>query len=117
MARSPKVLPNTGVDGTSRSRPPQVSPDVGSRRHGGKWRQLFSGVALTRRNCPIGATFPQPCLGKSVVPYRLTLDTFCTEILSCHHRNNDALGQMTECRGSGSSDACEVIPMGPCHSL
>src|ERR1019366_788785 len=79
MARSPKVLPNTGVDGTSRSRPPQVSPDVGSRRHGGKWRQLFSGVALTRRNCPIGATFPHPCLGKSVVPYHLTLDTFCTK--------------------------------------
>src|ERR1019366_892450 len=78
MARSPKVLPNTGVDGTSRSRPPQVSPDVGSRRHGGKWRQLFSGVALTRRNCPIGATFPQPCLGKSVVgsPNERTILTF-----------------------------------------
>jgi hypothetical protein len=34
---------------------------------------------LIRRDCPIGATFPQQGLGKSVVPYHLTLDSFCTE--------------------------------------
>jgi hypothetical protein len=36
---------------------------------------------LIRRDCPIGATFPQRGLGKSVVSYRLTLDTFRVESL------------------------------------
>src|SRR5271166_4831653 len=37
---------------------------------------LASGDALTSRDCPAGATFPQRRLGKSVVPYGLTIDIF-----------------------------------------
>ena len=53
----------------------------------------------------------------SLVPYRLTLDTFCTEIPSCHCRNDDALGYRAQRGGGGPAEPCEVIAVSPPHAL
>jgi hypothetical protein len=52
---------------------------VADGRNGKSRVERVAGSWRRHSGCPIGATFSQRCLGKSVVSFRLTLDAFCKE--------------------------------------
>ena len=89
-------------------------------RNGRDWHHLLELCGLVgARVIDLDGVY-DPCRPNDrllLVPYRLTLDTFCTEIPSCHCRNDDALGYRAQRGGGGPAEPCEVIAVSPPHAL
>src|SRR5271157_5242822 len=101
-------------------RSPEATPSAASitRQHTAYSGHFVKcGAVSTRRNCPAGATFSQPCLGESVVSYHLTLDVFCADFWSSEGWDDDALCDAAERCGRSAAHTCEVIAIGSCDAL